>query len=61
MLQLTLRVYRARRPRVRAGLGRGGSHERDLPQLARHQERLAGGMWQVFASGSSPMHLIAAR
>ncbi len=33
----------------------------DLPQLARHQERLAGGMWQVFASGSSPMHLIAAR
>ena len=33
----------------------------DLPQLARHQERLAAGMWQVFASGSSPMHLIAAR
>ena len=33
----------------------------DLPQLAIAQERLAHGMWETFAAGNMPMHLIAAR
>ena len=33
----------------------------DMERLAESQERLANGMWQVYAAGFAPMHVLVAR